>query len=262
MTLRWGISLRPEWIDPLLSTQLALPSLEVIFEQWVFASEPALRKLERLRERHPFVLHCLSMNIGSSDPLDLDYLERVRAFADRFSIDTVSDHLSWRSIDRRWSLSLLPMPRTEEALAHMLGRVDMAQMLLRRKLALENVTQYASVPGDLPLAEMFNQLHLRCGAMIHLDLNNLLVTERWLGESPDHFLNTLVADVACVHVAGHEQQALPLDDHSRMPSAACMELLARVMPSAPVILEWDRQRPPFPELLTAISAVEAHHARP
>lgn len=262
MTFRLGISLRREWVDPLLSMGSTLPSLEVIFEQWVFAPEPALRKLERLREHYPFLLHCLSMNVGSSDPLDLDYVERVRAFADRFSIETVSDHLSWRSVDGLWSLSLLPVPRTEEALSHVLGRVDMAQMLLGRKLALENVTQYTSVPGDIPLAEMFNQLHLHCGAAIHLDLNNLLVTERWLGESPDHFLDTLVAEVACVHVAGHEQQALPLDDHSRMPSAACMQLLSRVTPSAPVILEWDRGRPPFPELLTAISAAEAHHERP
>lgn len=260
MALHLGISLRREWVDPILEHQPPLPALEVIFEQWVFASEPALRKLERLRAHHPLLLHCLSMNIGSSDPLDLDYFQRVRAFADRFSIEVISDHLSWRSIEGVWSLSLLPLPRTEEALLHVLGRVDAAQSVLRRALALENVSQYLPVPGDIPLAEMFNQLHRRSGALLHLDLNNLLVTERWLGEAADHFLDTLSADIACVHVAGHEEVSLPLDDHSRMPSTDCMRLLARVNPSAPVILEWDRERPPFPELLTAISAVEVEHA--
>jgi hypothetical protein len=51
----------------------------------------------------------------------------VRAFADRFAIAKISDHLSWRSIRGQWSLSLLPLPRTEEALAHVLARVAEAQ---------------------------------------------------------------------------------------------------------------------------------------
>jgi uncharacterized protein (UPF0276 family) len=178
MGARMGISLRREWVDPLLATRPLLPALEVIFEQWAFASESELRQLERLRERHPFLLHCLSMNVGSSDPLDRGYFEQVRAFADRFAIAKISDHLSWRSIRGQWSLSLLPLPRTEEALAHVLARVAEAQSFLGRTIALENISQYLPVPGDVPLVEMFNQLHERAGTLLHLDLNNLLVTER------------------------------------------------------------------------------------
>lgn len=253
MTARMGISLRQEWVDPILATRPQLPWLEVIFEQWVFASEWELHRLERLRERHPLLLHCLSMNIGSSDPLDRDYFERVRAFADRFSVSAFSDHLSWRSIHGVWSLSLLPLPRTEEALAHVADRVNEAQTFLGRTIALENISQYLPVPGDIPLVQMFNQLSQRCGSAIHLDLNNLLVSERWLGETPSAFLDGLTADIAWVHVAGHDDVQFPVDDHSRKPSAACMELLARV-PSAPIILEWDRHRPALRELLPIISA--------
>ena len=194
MTARMGISLRREWVDPLLATRPRLPALEVIFEQWVFASESELRQLEQLREWHPMLLHCLSMNIGSSDPLDRDYFERVGAFAERFSIAGISDHLSWRSMDGRWSLSLLPLPRTEEALGHVVARVDEAQTFLGRTIALENISQYLPVPGDIPLVEMFNQLHECCGTLLHLDLNNLLVSERWLGETPETFLEPLTAE--------------------------------------------------------------------
>ena len=257
MTARMGISLRHDWVDSLLTTQPPLPALEVIFEQWVFASDAALGRLEQLRERYPVLLHCLSMNIGSSDPLDRHYFEQVRVFADRFAVSAVSDHLSWRSIDGAWSLSLLPLPRTEGTLDHVAGRLDEAQAFLDRTIALENISQYLPVPGDIPFVDMFNELHRRCGAPIHLDLNNLLVTERWLGEGPSAFLDRLRADVAWVHVAGHQDVALPVDDHSRMPSAACMELLARVSPSVPVILEWDRERPSFRELLPAISPEQA-----
>lgn len=252
MTARMGISLRREWVEPLLASRPALPALEVIFEQWVFASESELRQLERLRERYPFLLHCLSMNIGSSDPLDQDYFEQVRAFAERFAVTAVSDHLSWRSSHGRWSLSLLPLPRTDEALEHVVARMDEAQAFLGRSIALENISQYLAVPGDIPPGEMFNQLHQRCGAPIHLDLNNLLVTERWLGDAPEAFLDALTADIAWIHVAGHDDVPLPVDDHSCMPNTACMKLLARVAPSVPVILEWDRHRPALRELLPAI----------
>lgn len=260
MNARLGISLRQEWVEPLLATRPELPALEVIFEQWVFASDAALRQIEALRERYPILLHCLGMNLGSTDPLDRDYLERVRAFADRFGIEDISDHLSWRSTDGQWSLSLLPLPRTEEALAHVAARVDAVQSFLGRAIALENVSQYVPTPGDIPLVEMFNALRRQCGTAIHLDLNNLIVNERWLGETPDAFLDTLTADIAWVHVAGHQNVPMPIDDHSAMPSARCMKLLSRVKDEAPVILEWDRERPALDTLLPAISSAEAEHA--
>ncbi|MGB3052965.1 MAG: DUF692 family multinuclear iron-containing protein [Polyangiales bacterium] len=257
MTARMGISVRREWVEPLLVTHPSLPALEVIFEQWLFASDSALEQLERLGDRYPLLLHCLSMNIGSCDPLDRHYFEQVRAFADRFEVAGISDHLSWRSMGGNWSLSLLPLPRTEETLGHLVDRLDEVQVFLGRTIALENVSQYLPVPGDIPPAEMFNEIHQRCGTAIHLDLNNLLVCERWLGESPAAFLDALTAEIAWVHVAGQEDVPLPVDDHSRRPSAACMKLLDDAAPAAPVILEWDRHRPSLQELLPVIAPKEA-----
>jgi hypothetical protein len=152
---------------------------------------------------------------------------------------------------------LLPLPRTEEALAHLSDRVNEVQLFLGRSIALENVSQYLPVPGDIPLVEMFNDLHRRCGAMVHLDVNNLLVSERWLGESPAAFLDSLAAKVAWVHVAGQQDVPLPVDEHSREPSAACMALLRLVDADVPVILEWDRDRPSLQELLQFVEPEEA-----
>lgn len=257
MTARLGISLRREWLEPLLESETSLPALELIFEQWLFAPESTLRQLERLRERQPMFLHCLSMNIGSSDPLDREYFELVKRFAKRFGVSGVSDHLSWRSSGGAWSLSLLPLPRTDEAFEHVAARMQLVQDFLGHPIALENVSQYLPVPGDIPAVEMFNRLHERCGTAIHLDLNNLLVTERWIGEPPGDFLGGLRADLAWIHVAGHADVPLPVDDHSCMPSAACMKLLDELPPNVPVILEWDRERPRLSELLPAISERQA-----
>jgi uncharacterized protein (UPF0276 family) len=226
----------------------------------MFADEAELQTLERIRARQPLLLHCLSMNLGSADPLDRDYFERIRAFADRFEVEGVSDHLSWRSIEGRWMLSFLPMPRTEEALAHLAGRVDAVQSFLGRRIALENVSQYLPTPGDLSLVDMFHGLASSCGSAIHLDLNNLLVNERWLGETPEVFLDRLEAQVAWIHVAGHQAVEKPIDDHGAMPSKACLRLLHSVADNAPVILEWDRERPSYDGLMSAMSAQEAVHA--
>lgn len=255
MTAQMGISLRREWVEPLLAARPAFPAIELVLEQWLFASESTLRTLETLRERYPFVLHCLSMNLGSTEPLDRDYFERLRAFAERFEIDAISDHLSWRSVGDKWALSLLPLPRTEEVVAHVGERAHAAQEFVGRTIALENPSQYLATPGDLSLAEMFNALHQRHGVRIHLDLNNLLVTERWLGEPPDEFLDALTAEIAWIHVAGHGDVPQPIDDHSALPSAQCMALLQRVDSRAPVILEWDRERPSFESLMAGLHGV-------
>ena len=252
-----GISLRNEWVDPLLSTQPRIPIVEVVFEQWVFASEPTLAKLEQLRARYPMLLHCLGMNLGSCDPLDKHYFELLRGFAGRFEVAGVSDHLSWRSVQGQWALSLLPMPRTEAALDHLCGRLDEVQSFLGREIALENISQYLPVPGDIPSAQMFNQLHQRCGTLIHLDLNNLLVTEKWLDESPGEFLDALTSDIAWVHVANHTEATQPVDDHCGVPSEACLSLLDRITPQVPVILEWDRDRPAFDDLVDSVSMKQA-----
>jgi uncharacterized protein (UPF0276 family) len=260
MQPRMGISLRQEWIEPLLASSAPLPAVEVIFEQWMFATEAELQTLERIRARQPLLLHCLSMNLGSTDPLDRDYFERIRAFADRFELEAISDHLSWRSIDGRWALSLLPMPRTEEALSHLASRVDAVQSFLGRTIALENVSQYLPTPDDLSLVDMFNGLAASCASAIHLDLNNLLVNERWLGEAPEAFLDRLDADIAWIHVAGHQDVEKPIDDHSAMPSRACLRLLDSVPTEAPVILEWDRERPSFDALVPRLTETGASDA--
>ena len=128
------------------------------------------------------------------------------------------------------------------------------------EIALENVSQYLETPGELSLAGMFNELFASCGSSIHLDLNNLLVNQRWLGEKPSAFLGELEADVAWIHVAGHQDVEKPIDDHSAMPSSTCMKLLADVRADAPVILEWDRDRPTFETLLPSLDIHGDTHA--
>src|SRR4051812_41121777 len=48
----------------------------------------------------------------------------------------VSEHLSWGSVDGRFTNDLLPLPYTEEALLHMVSRVRQVQDFLGRQILI------------------------------------------------------------------------------------------------------------------------------
>ena len=85
------------------------------------------RILRQVRERHPVVLHGVSMSIGSADGLRPDYLRRLRALVDEIQPLYVSDHLCWSRIDGFNSHDLLPLPYTEEALDLVCANIAQAQ---------------------------------------------------------------------------------------------------------------------------------------
>jgi hypothetical protein len=69
---------RPDW-------------LECITENFMVGGGPPLHHLEQLRQRYPLVLHGVSLNLGSADPLRADYLVQLRALVDRVQPAWVSD---------------------------------------------------------------------------------------------------------------------------------------------------------------------------
>jgi uncharacterized protein (UPF0276 family) len=68
----------------------------------------------------------------------------------RYEPEFVSDHLSWGSIGGRYLSDLLPLPYTEEALAHVVTRVRAAQEFLGRELLNENPSTYLQRALDQP----------------------------------------------------------------------------------------------------------------
>jgi uncharacterized protein len=137
--LGFGLGLRVEHFDAILEQPPDVDWFEVVSENFMVAGGKPQHYLERFRERYPLALHGVSLSIGSTDPLDLDYLRALKTLAQRVEPVWISDHLCWTGVGGVNSHDLLPLPYTEEAIAHVCSRVDQVQDMLGREILLENL---------------------------------------------------------------------------------------------------------------------------
>jgi Protein of unknown function (DUF692) len=96
---------------------------EVISENFMVPGGQPLAVLERIRYDYPIVMHGVSISIASTAPLDRDYLAALKALAERFQPEWISDHLCWTRVHGVNLHDLLPIPYTAEALDHVSGRI-------------------------------------------------------------------------------------------------------------------------------------------
>ena len=257
-----GVGLRTEHYDVITRDWPRMDWFEAISENFMDTAGRPLYVLEAVRRRYPVALHGVSLSIGSTDPLDAQYLTRLKALADRIDPVIVSDHLCWTGVDGENLHDLLPLPFTEEAVQHVAGRVDQVQSQLKRRLLLENVSSYVTYRhSTMPEWEFLTAVAERSGCGILLDLNNVYVNAYNHQFDPLQYLAGIPGElVGQFHLAGHTDMGPYLfDTHSRpvIPPVWTLydEALRRWGPVA-TLIEWDEDIPPFPQL-----AEEAEKAR-
>src|SRR2546430_16467409 len=143
-----GIGLRPKHYGRFLSEQPSVDWVEAISENFLAPGGRPIAVLEKVRRDVPIVLHGVSLAIGSVDPLDERLLRGLRELAGRIEPAYVSDHLCWGRHSGRYVHDLLPLPYTEEALAHVVSRVTQVQETLGRQILLGNVSSYVQSPSS------------------------------------------------------------------------------------------------------------------
>ncbi|MDT9001839.1 DUF692 domain-containing protein [Paucibacter sp. APW11] len=234
---------RPDW-------------LEIISENYLVPGGAPLAHLERIRRDYPLVMHGVSMSIGSSDPLNLDYLRSLRQLADRIAPAWLSDHLCWTGVDHRNLHDLLPMPYTRAALDHLCSRIEQVQELLARPLVLENVSSYVRfVADEMSEAEFVATLLRRSGCQLLLDVNNVYVSARNHGFDAKAYIDQMPPEqVVQIHLAGHEDLGeLVIDTHDHPVCDPVWQLyrhtLERLGRPVPTMIERDDHIPPLAELL-------------
>ncbi len=221
-----------------------------------------LAKLMAVRERYPMVMHGVSLSIGSTDPIDMDYLARLKALAERVEPAIISDHLCWTGIGGLNMHDLLPLPLTEEALAHVVSRVDQVQSFLGRTIALENASTYVTFAQDaIPEWEFLAEIARRAGCRLLLDVNNVYVSAFNHDFRATDYIDAIPRDsVAYIHLAGHEHnKTYIIDTHDHPVVEDVWQLYAyaiqRLGPVATMI-ERDDKIPPLEELTQELA-----HAR-
>jgi uncharacterized protein (UPF0276 family) len=254
-----GVGLRAPYYRDFLEERPAVGWLEVHPENYFVSGGKPLYFLERIRSHYPLSLHGVGLSIGSTDPLDIDHLNKLKELIKRFEPGFVSEHLAWGSVDGRFHNDLLPLPYTEEALEHMAGRIDQVQDYLGRQILLENISSYLEYEiSSIPEWEFITTLAGRTGCGLLLDINNIYVNACNHGFDPDIFLNAIPGDlVQEIHLAGFtlntfEDGRILIDTHSR---PVCEEVWAlyrraiRRFGPRPSLIEWDSELPPLSILL-------------
>lgn len=252
--LGFGAGLRSAHYRYVLDQRPAVDWFEVITENFLDSRGYARHVLNRVAEWYPVVLHGVSLSIGSTDPLDFDYLRKLRRLADAVRAAWVSDHVCWTGIAGYNTHDLLPIPFTEAALAHVVRRVRIVQEFLGRPLVLENPSTYlgftASVMSE---CEFLGRLAIDADCGLLLDVNNVYVSAINNDFDPWAYLRALPHErVVQIHLAGHTDAGTHLvDTHDRPVTPAVWELYHQALSlTGPVstLLEWDDHLPAFPRL--------------
>jgi len=249
-----GIGLRPPHYADVAAGRAPVDWLEVISENFMVEGGNPRRMLRAARERHPVVLHGVSMSLGSMDPLDDRYLEALAALAREVQPAWISDHLCWSSFGGHSAHDLWPLPYTEEALEHVAARVARVQEQLGRRILVENVSSYVTFRhSTLSEWEFLAALAERADCGLLLDINNVFVSARNHGFDPIAFLDGVpVARVGQYHLAGHSDKGTHLLDTHDHPVcddvwALFRHAVRRLGPRA-TLLERDDDIPPLDEL--------------
>jgi hypothetical protein len=185
--------------------------LEILSENYLVPGGKPLHYLQRIRAHYPVVMHGVSLSIGSTDPLNLDYLRQLKSLAQNIQPEWISDHLCWTGMDALNLHDLLPLPYTEETVRHVIGRVSQVQDFLGRQILLENVSSYLSYKtSEMTEWEFISAIAEGADCLILLDINNIFVSAFNQSFDPLEYIDRVPAErVRQFHLAGHRD----LGDH-------------------------------------------------
>ena len=260
--LGFGLGLRTAHYEAIFETKPALDWFEIIAENYMVPGGRPIANLMRIRNDYPIAMHGVSLSIGSSDTLNIDYLRDLKALADRIEPVYISDHLCWTGIAGKNLHDLMPIPYTETAVAHVASRVQQVQDFLGRQILLENVSSYVTfAQSEMSEWDFLRAIAEKADCHILLDINNIFVSAFNHGFEPIEYVEGIPVDrVQQFHLAGHENRGdIIIDTHDTPVSDPVWDLYATACKRfGPVstMIERDDHIPPLEELLT-----ELNHAR-
>jgi uncharacterized protein len=265
---RAGIGLKPEHMKEIMQYPPDVGWFEVHAENYMGAGGQPHRFLEWVRERYPLSIHGVGLSIGGAAPLCKDHLGRLKALIDRYEPGLFSEHLAWSTHEGAYLNDLLPVPYTEETLAHVAEHVDEAQNALKRQILIENPSTYVAFEASgMPETEFLAQLARHTGCGLLLDVNNVYVSAQNHGFSAEAYIRAFPAEeVHEIHLAGYFEaedsagERFLIDAHDSPVRDAVWALYAQAIgrtgPS-PTLIEWDNEIPPLATLAAQAEKADA-----
>ncbi len=246
-----GVGLRTVHFPYILRERPDVGFFEILTENFLDTGGRPSFVLDQVAADYPIVMHGVSLSIGSTDPLDFEYLAKVKALAERTSAMWISDHVCWTGVLGRNTHDLLPLPYTEEVLRHMVERIRVVQDFLERPLVLENPSTYLEfVASQMPEWEFIVRMAEEADCGLLLDVNNVYVSAYNHGYDPEAYIDAIPGDRVCHHhLAGHTNKGTHIidthDDYVIDPVWQLYGHTVRHVGLRSTLLEWDANIPPF-----------------
>ena len=251
-----GLGLRSKHFDYILKNQPKVDWFEVISENFMDSGGRPRHVLRQIAERYPLVMHGVSLSIGSTDKINLDYLRKLKELAEEIQPLWISDHLCWTGVNGLNTHDLLPVVLNEESLKHICGRIGIIQDILQRPVAFENPSTYLTFKqSTIPEWEFLKHMAEETGCGLLLDVNNVFVSSFNNDFDPILYIHQLPHNrIVQMHIAGHQHCGdYIIDTHDRHVVQDVWKLFAlawKMTGGVATLLEWDSNIPDF----------EAYHA--
>ncbi|NQV86506.1 MAG: DUF692 domain-containing protein [Woeseiaceae bacterium] len=257
-----GLGLRRPLADKLMADPPTdIDFMEIAPENWIHVGGALRKKLRFFTERYPFLLHGLSLSIGSPAPLDEQLVRDIKTFMAEHNIRLYSEHLSYCGDDGHL-YDLMPIPFTDDAVRYVADRVRRVQDILEQRIALENVSYYAPADSSMTEKEFLLAVLDEADCDLMLDINNIVVNSINHRYDAADFLRDMPAErIRYFHLAGHyvEEEDLRIDTHASAVDDQAWALLAdayRRFGPVPTLLERDFNFPPIEELLDEVRRIK------
>jgi len=251
-----GIGLRSPHISEILTTKPDIPWLEVLIDNFLVEGGLVPVQLEYICNSYPVTFHSVGLSLGSVDPVNMDYLGKIKKVMRTHNAAWLSEHACFTSIDGYYSHDLLPVPYTEESLYHMANRIKHVQDFLGEPILIENVSGYIQyVESSLSEVEFISELAHLADCYLLIDVNNIYVNHKNLGLDAIEYIKSLPYErIKEIHLAGFDKRDdYLLDAHNNPVSAPVWDLYKYlyqfISNDVPTLIEWDNDIPSLQRLM-------------
>lgn len=259
-----GIGLRSEHYQTILNEKPDVPWFEVLTDNYMGAGGLPLYHLEKVCELYPISFHGVGLSLGSADPVNKNYLNKLKLLIDRFQPIQVSDHLAWVSVNNHYAHELLPFPYTQQAINLIADKINQVQDFLGRALIVENPSTYLDFNiSEMPEWEFILKIVDKTNCELLIDVNNIYVSANNHGFDCIEYLSNIPhQQVKEIHLAGYEDRGTHLyDTHGYCIHDEVWALYEQALfyfGEKPTLIEWDNDIPGFDVLQQEADKAQAY----
>jgi uncharacterized protein len=257
-----GVGLRVPHYRHIIEQRPPMDFFEIISENFMVEGGKPLFHLERVLGSYPLVQHGVSLGIGGPEPLDREYLARLKRLVRKVSPPWLSDHFCWCGAGGAHLHDLLPLPYTWEVVELVAERARQVQDFLEVPFALENTSSYmAFTASEMTEWQFISEVAERADIGLLLDVNNIYVSAYNHGFDARAFVAGVPHErVVQIHLAGHTNLGkVIIDTHRGHVIDGVWDLYRATIArtgSVSTLIEWDDEIPDF-----TVLAAEAEKAR-